>query len=102
MLRPSAPRVNRGWESQMKLLDTGSAIVPFENPEVTLARLIREESVTAIPAEHVVKAEAGSGRWGDATFHNLDHGARASGDVYSAHSLLRAADLDWDPVLVPL
>ena len=34
--------------------------------------------------------------------HNLTEGARASGLVTSAHSLLKAADLDWDPEFAPL
>lgn len=54
-----------------------------------------------LPPETVTVAAAGTGAaWGAAEFHNLDAGARASGDVRSAHSLLKGADLDWDPVLV--
>lgn len=49
------------------------------------------------PAEQIVKAEAQSGNWGDSSFHNLTEGARASGNVQSAHSLLASADLNWDP-----
>lgn len=57
----------------------------------------------AVPAsERIVTAEAMSGSWGDETFHNLTDGARASGEVVSAHSLLKAADLDWDPQFRPL
>jgi|GEM_PF-6792940 len=52
--------------------------------------------------EEIVKAGARTGSWGDSTFHNLTDGARASGNVHSAHSLLKAADLDWDPRFAPL
>jgi phage/plasmid-like protein (TIGR03299 family) len=61
-------------------------------------------AVIVKPVETVTKATNGedAGAWGSSTFHNLEGGARASGEVLSAHSLLKAADLDWDPEFVPL
>lgn len=47
--------------------------------------------------ESVTTAKAAAGAWGASTFHNLTDGARASGNIRSAHSLLQGADLDWDP-----
>lgn len=52
--------------------------------------------------EAIVKAKLGEGAWGSAGFHNLSGGARASGNVKSAHELLGPADLDWDPEFAPL
>jgi phage/plasmid-like protein (TIGR03299 family) len=56
---------------------------------------------STLAQESIVTAN-GSGAWGASTFHNLTGGARASGNVRSAHSLLPAADLDWDPEFAPL
>jgi phage/plasmid-like protein (TIGR03299 family) len=63
---------------------------------------LREIPVVPLVSESIVKASTETGRWGDAEFHNLENGARASGDVVSAHSLLKGADLDWDPEFRPL
>ena len=54
------------------------------------------------PVETITQAQSNQGAWGSAGFQNLTNGARASGSVKSAHSLLPAADLDWDPVIIPL
>lgn len=55
------------------------------------------------PVEEVTKAAAGhAAGWGSAEHHNLSDGARASGNVVSAHSLLPSADLNWDPEFRPL
>src|SRR4051812_8156750 len=47
-------------------------------------------------------AKRTTARWGERGFHNLQGGARASGNVTSAHSLLKPADLDWDPEFAPI
>lgn len=59
--------------------------------------VIESETVTV-----ATSAEGSRGQWGASTFQNLTDGARASGDVRSAHSLLKGADLDWDPIVAPL
>jgi uncharacterized protein DUF932 len=61
------------------------------------------EASSVFATEEIVKAASGNaGGWGTATGHNITNGARASGNVTSAHSLLRDADLDWDPEFAPL
>jgi hypothetical protein len=58
-----------------------------------------------LPTEDVttaVDASRTSAAWGSRDFHNLHEGARASGNVRSAHSLLGPADLDWDPEFAEL
>lgn len=64
--------------------------------------VMREVPAIPLASESIVIASAQTGAWGDAEFHNLQDGARASGDVRSAHSLLSGADLDWDPVFTSL
>jgi predicted Fe-Mo cluster-binding NifX family protein len=55
-----------------------------------------EDVIAAVDASRTTAA------WGAREFHNLHEGARASGNVTSAHSLLKAADLDWDPEFATL
>lgn len=81
------------------LSSDSTALVPFG---IRALAPLASEPLAAVEAESVAVASNGNGAWGASTFHNLSNGARASGDVRSAHSLLPGADLDWDPVLLPL
>lgn len=66
------------------------------------AALAVVEAEVVPQVEEITQANSGTGSWGEAQHHNLSDGARASGDVLSAHSLLGPADLDWDPEFAPL
>src|SRR3954453_20916410 len=69
-----------------------TAIQLFASSTTALVRKPAEEITVAVDASRT------TAQWGAAEFHNLENGARASGMVRSAHSLLAGADLDWDPV----
>lgn len=80
--------------------------------EIPIDEYIRQPTILdangyeVIPAKEEITVAGTASRtravWGAAEFHNLDEGARASGNVRSAHSLLGPADLDWDPEFRPL
>lgn len=75
--------------------DADRAALAIVEAEVIRAEVIPQQ-------EEITKASNATGSWGEAENHNLSNGARASGDVLSAHSLLGPADLDWDPVFADL
>lgn len=89
-------------ESKMMFVDGDFQFVPSDHDPLADTQecapvVLEPETVTV-----ATSAETSRGAWGASTFHNLENGARASGNVRSAHSLLKDADLDWDPQFRPL
>ena len=81
------------------------AFEPFEEyvrPATTFDAYGREVELPKEDVTTAVDASRTTAAWGAREFHNLHDGARASGNVRSAHSLLGPADLDWDPQFAEL